>query len=113
MFKIESQRFFRFFYPLRSIDWLLFLAIFSLLLVGLSAIYSVELSQQVSEFIHVQKQVIAIFLGITLFLLIAPSNYKLLQNYALVLYLFCVLLLVAVLLVGETIRGSTGWFVIG
>ena len=113
MFKIELQRFFRFFYQLRSIDWLLFLAIFSLLLVGLSAIYSVELSQEVSEFIHVQKQIIAIFLGIIIFLLIAPSNYKLLQNYALILYFFCVLLLVGVLVLGETIRGSTGWFVIG
>lgn len=113
MFKIEPKRFFRFFYQLRSLDWLLFLAIFSLLLMGLSAIYSVELSQDVSEFIHVQKQVVAIFLGVAVFLLIAPSNYKLLQNYALVLYFFCVFLLVGVLVFGETIRGSTGWFVIG
>src|SRR3989338_6018585 len=113
MFNIESHRIFRFLYRVRSIDWLLFLAIFFLVLLGLSAIYSVELSHDVSEFIHVEKQVIALFLGIGIFLLIAPSNYKLLQNYALVLYLFCLLLLIGVLVLGETIRGSTGWYVIG
>ncbi|MBI4437566.1 rod shape-determining protein RodA [Candidatus Uhrbacteria bacterium] len=98
---------------LRSADWLLLLAVFTLLLLGLSAIYSVELSQEASTFLHMKKQVVAALVGVAIFLSLALSNYKLLQNYSLALYCLCTGLLVLVLIVGETIRGSTGWFVLG
>ncbi len=98
---------------LRSADWLLLLCVFTLLLLGLSAIYSVELSQEASGFLHVKKQLVAVVVGVICFLLVALSNYKLLQNYALALYCLCTALLGLVLLFGETIRGSQGWFVMG
>ncbi|MBI5794519.1 rod shape-determining protein RodA [Candidatus Uhrbacteria bacterium] len=98
---------------LRSADWLLMLCVFTLLLLGLSAIYSVELSQEASGFLHVKKQLIAAVVGVICFLFVTLSNYKLLQNYALALYCLCTSLLVLVLLFGETIRGSQGWFVFG
>ncbi|MFA4845948.1 MAG: rod shape-determining protein RodA [Patescibacteria group bacterium] len=98
---------------LRSADWLLLLSVFTLLLLGFAAIYSVELSQSASAFVHIKKQLIAAFVGVVVFLFIALSNYKLLQNYSLALYCLCVSLLGLVLIAGETIRGSTGWFVLG
>lgn len=98
---------------LRGMDWALLLAVFGLVLLGLAAIYSVELSQDSAEFVHVKKQIAALVLGIGVFLFIVPSNYRLLQNYALILYFVCLVLLAGVLLFGETVRGSTGWYVMG
>ena len=109
----RPPRLFHLLRQLRSADWLLLLAVFTLLLFGLAAIYSVELSQDVSSFVLVKKQIIATVIGAVIFLTLTLSNYKLLQNYALALYCVCTSLLVLVLLFGETIRGSTGWFVFG
>jgi len=78
-------------------DWALLLAVFGLVLLGLAAIYSVELSQDAAEFSHVKKQIAALILGVGAFLFIVPSNYRLLQNYALILYLVCLVLLAGVL----------------
>ncbi|MBI4435530.1 rod shape-determining protein RodA [Candidatus Uhrbacteria bacterium] len=96
-----------------GMDWALLLAVFGLVLLGLAAIYSVELSQDAAEFVHVKKQIAALLLGVGVFLFVVPSNYRLLQNYALVLYLVCLALLIGVLIFGETVRGATGWYVVG
>ncbi len=98
---------------LRSADWLFLLALFTLLALGLSAIYSVELSQGAVDFFNMKKQLIALGVGGCVFVVMALSNYRLLENYALALYLLCSVLLISVLLFGDTIRGSTGWFVVG
>jgi len=98
---------------LRSADWLFLLALFALLALGLSAIYSVELSQASGNFLNVKKQLVAMAVGGAAFFVIALSNYKSLQNYSLAFYVLCNGLLAAVLVFGNTIRGSTGWFVLG
>lgn len=103
----------RLFRCLRGIDWVLLLAVFGLVLLGLAAIYSIELSQDAAEFIHVKKQIAALLVGVGVFLYIVPSNYRLLQNYALILYLICLTLLIGVLIFGEAVRGATGWYVMG
>jgi rod shape determining protein RodA len=41
------------------------------------------------------------------------SNYRLLRNYAIILYALGLLSLIGVLLFGVTIRGTTGWFALG
>lgn len=109
----RSSRVFRLFSQLRSADWIFILAIFTLFLLGLSAIYSVELSQDTASLLQVKKQVIAGLIGVVVFLVLALSNFKLLQNYSLAFFVVCVLLLVGVLFFGTTIRGSTGWYVVG
>lgn len=96
---------------LRSADWFILLSVFALVLFGTSAIYSVELSREAVDFVHVDKQLIGLVIGVIIFVSVAVSNYKLLENYSIVLYLFCLLLLLLVLFFGENIRGSTGWFV--
>lgn len=98
---------------LRSLDWLLLLSVFTLLALGIAAIYSVELSQAAGSFLNVKKQLIVLGIGLVIGTIIALSNYQLLRNYSLVLYVLGVFLLVAVLIFGKLIRGAQGWFVLG
>lgn len=98
---------------LRSLDWVLLLAMFVLIVLGLSAIYSVELSFEAGTFLNMKKQLVAVLLGMGVVSLLALSNYRLLSNYALVAYGFGVMLLIGVLIWGHDIRGAQGWFVFG
>lgn len=103
----------RFFRQLQSADWFLISGAFTLVILGLAAIYSVELSHGNSDFLNIQKQVIAAGIGWVVFFAVARSNYHLLRNYALISYVVGVLLLVGVLVFGTTIRGTTGWYAVG
>ncbi len=98
---------------LRSIDWLLVLAAIVLLTLGLASIYSVELSYQTGSFLNIKKQIAAVVIAVVVGVVVTLSNYKLLRNYSLVLYLVGVVLLVSLLIFGSSIRGATGWFSIG
>ncbi|MFH1404838.1 MAG: rod shape-determining protein RodA [Patescibacteria group bacterium] len=95
----------------RSIDWLFVCAVFALVLIGLAAIYSIALSQ--NDYLNFNKQLFAVFIGAIIFFVMAFSNYRLLRNYALVLYILAGVSLVSVLFFGENIRGTTGWFSFG
>lgn len=97
----------------RSADWFFHLAIFALILFGLAAIYSVTLSQGGETGLALKKQFLAATIGLGIFLFVARSNYQLLRGYAPVLYALGILGLVGVLIFGETIRGTTGWFSVG
>lgn len=103
----------QFFRQLRSADWVLILAAFTLTLFGLAAIYSVELSHGSANFLNIQKQAAAAVIGWTLFFFVASSNYHLLRNYTVALYAFGVALLGSVLVFGTTVNGTTGWFAVG
>ncbi len=105
-FRQVWMRFSRF----RSADWLVVLSAFLLILFGLAAIYSVDLSRG-AELVNVKKQLIAVFVALVASFFLATSNYKLLRNYSLVLYVVGVLFLIAVLVFGTTVRGARGWFV--
>lgn len=83
---------------------------FALILMGLAAIYSVALSQESADFIFVKKQLIAFTIGAIFFFGLAFSNYRFLRGYSVVLYAVGVVLMMAVLIFGTTVRGTTGWF---
>jgi rod shape determining protein RodA len=95
---------------LHFIDWPLFLAAAILIAFGLAAIYSVELSRPDSDFLNLKKQLIALALSGAAALAAALYNFRLLRNYARLMYGAGVLLLIAVLIFGTAIRGTTGWF---
>jgi len=103
----------RLFRQIQSADWFLVSGGFILVILGLAAIYSVELSYGDSDFLNIQKQVIAAVGGATVFFLVTGSNYHLLRNYALISYVMGIVLLIGVLAFGSTIRGTTGWFAFG
>lgn len=102
-----------FFRQLQRADWFLVSGAFTLVILGLATIYSVELSYGDSDFLNIQKQAVAAAVGWIVFFAVAHSNYHLLRNYALVSYVIGVALLVGVLLFGSTIRGTTGWYAVG
>ncbi|MBU1126448.1 MAG: rod shape-determining protein RodA [Patescibacteria group bacterium] len=97
---------------IQRFDWLLMLGVFILFAFGLAAIYSVELSRESSDFILVKKQLVAFLIGIVFLVAISYSNYLQLRNYARIIYVIGVLLLVAVLIFGTELRGTTGWFIV-
>ncbi len=97
----------------RSADWPAFAAVWVLVLIGLAAIYSVALSQHGSDLLNVKKQALALGIGAVAYFAAARANYRLLRSYAWVLYGAGNLLLAAVLILGSTVRGTTGWFVFG
>jgi rod shape determining protein RodA len=94
----------------RRIDARLSLAALVLVSLGFSAIYSVTLSQQGQSFLLVQKQAVALVIGLVLMFVVAWSNYRWTRSFVLPIYILSNLLLVGVLFFGETIRGTTGWF---
>ncbi|MFA6424407.1 MAG: rod shape-determining protein RodA [Candidatus Magasanikbacteria bacterium] len=96
----------------RNFDWLLFFSALLLCTLGLAAIYSVELSRG-SEADYIRKQMIA--LGIGLFGLFFASfmQVSFFRTLSKPLYFLSLILLLAVLIFGTTIRGTRGWFVLG
>ncbi|MFH1711922.1 MAG: rod shape-determining protein RodA [Patescibacteria group bacterium] len=95
---------------LQQFDWILLLAILILFAFGLSAIYSVELSRESSNFIFLKKHLIAFGIGFIALMLMANANYLQLRNFGRIIYILGILLLVGVLFFGTNIRGTTGWF---
>ncbi|MFH1089456.1 MAG: rod shape-determining protein RodA [Candidatus Uhrbacteria bacterium] len=95
---------------LRRVDGRMLLATLVLISLGFSAIYSITLSQNGQGFLLIQKQFIALGLGLLLAIFVAWSNYRWTQSYVIPFYILTNLALVAVLFLGETIRGTTGWF---
>lgn len=97
---------------LQRFDWLLMLAAFVLFAFGIATITSVELSRGAEEFVFVRKQLIALGIGSVLFVAAASVNYQIYRAYSRLLYGAAILLLVAVLLFGQTLNGTTGWFIV-
>ena len=97
----------------RKFDWILFFAVLFLMMLGLSAIYGINLSLDNGSFLTFKKQILFIGIGIVLMFVTSLLDYRMLKNYSRFLYVFALVLLLAVLLFGKTIRGTTGWFVFG
>lgn len=97
-------------FKLRSFDWVLFGAVFLLVLIGLTAIYSVSLGYEPPDFENFRKQIISLIVGSGLGFVVASMNYSAFRLYSRYIYWGAVMLLVLVLLFGTTVRGTTGWF---
>ncbi len=95
---------------LGRLDWVLLFAVLVLAVVGFAMIWSVALSRDPSDLGLVKKQAFAFAIGLLIVFFLATANYRLLHNYALVIGIAAVLLLIGVLIFGRTIRGTTGWF---
>ena len=91
-------------------DWIIFSAILLLSFFGLIEIYSIALGQEIPNFSNFRKQIIAIALGLVVFIFCSFVDYNLLKRFNKYIYILGILLLIVVLLVGHTSRGTTGWF---
>jgi rod shape determining protein RodA len=99
------------FKALRQFDWLLFITAVILIVFGLLAIYSATLGEAAS--VNVQKQIIALAIGLGLFFAAALTDYRVFRNYTVAIYILTLALLGGVLVFGENVRGATSWFQIG
>ncbi|MEK9155543.1 MAG: FtsW/RodA/SpoVE family cell cycle protein [Patescibacteria group bacterium] len=96
----------------RKGDIPLMIAAAVLIAFGFAAIFSVELSRG-GTYVFLQKQAIALVIGIAAYAFVSSVNYHTLRHYARGLYAIGVGMLVAVLIFGSTLNGVTGWFVVG
>ena len=97
---------------LKQFDWFLFLASLFLVGVGMAAILSTTWGNE-NLTVILNKQIIAAIVGIVLVFLLAVFNYQTLANYSYVIYIVTLLVLVGVLIFGQEIRGTKGWFNLG
>jgi len=98
---------------LKKNDWLLFLPPILLGILGLIAIYSTDLSIGDADFFNFKKQLIAFILGIIIMFVFTIVNFQQLKNAKNILYFAGMVLLFLVLVTGQNLRGTTGWFVLG
>lgn len=94
----------------RNFDWPLVTAVCFLAAIGLAAIYSVDLSRG-SELMYFKKQAMALVIGLAALLTVTVFQFSFFRTYAKWIYLLSIILLLLVLIFGQTIRGTTGWFV--
>ena len=103
----------------RSLDWITFSLYLALVAIGWAMIYTVGYGMgypaDFFEFLNTQvgKQLIWVVVSIGLFFLAYTIDWKFWRNVANSIYIVSLLSLVAVLIFGKTINGSTSWFDFG
>lgn len=95
---------------LKNFDWILFSATLLLVCFGLVEIYSVGLGQGDASQINFKKQLIIALAGFFALFCIAFLDYHIIRSYSIYLYIGGILALIAVLVFGQDIRGTRGWF---
>lgn len=93
----------------RNFDWILVLLVAGLVAISLVAIYSVDLSRG-AELDYFSTQSSAVVIGLVFFLFASFFHVSFYRQKAKFFYLLAFLLLLGVLIFGETIRGTRGWF---
>ncbi len=96
-----------------KLDWVLNIAVFFLLAFSLASLYGLNLSLYQDSFLLFKKQILFIAVGLVLMFIISLWDYRILKNYTRLLYILAILLLIAVLLIGQSLRGVKGWFSLG
>lgn len=92
-----------------KLDWILIIPIILLLIVSLLIIYSVSFSGSVLNPANLEKQIISITIGLALMFFLAFFDYRLLNYHSTKLYFLMLLILAAVIFLGKTVKGHTGW----
>ena len=96
----------------RKFDWIIFIDVIFITLIGLLFIYSAQLRTGNPMFFLI-KQSTALGLGIAAMLIIISIRYELYSEYTNYFYIFGLILLVAVLFFGIRVRGAKSWFDFG
>ena len=97
----------------RRSDIGLFVITLSLLLVGLGALFSVSLNATTGGRDLVLRQALIAIGGLIAALILIRMDFRILGGLHWVIYGIGLASLLAVLIAGQTIRGTTGWFVVG
>jgi len=98
---------------LKRFDWTLFILTVLLVVFGLVVQYSLSLSLEKVDIGGFSKQCIFAILGFILFFIIIFVNFRFVRSSAYLIYIFTLLLLLGVLIFGQTLRGVKGWLNFG
>jgi len=95
---------------LKNFDWILFTSVILLVCFGLAEIYSVALGRSQLDLLNFKKQILFIFAGVAVLFLLAGFDYFNLRSYSKYFYILGFFALAGVLVIGQTIRGTKGWY---
>jgi rod shape determining protein RodA len=99
---------------LKRLDWLLLLSTLALLIIGLIVLFAINFkSAELAQDFDPTNQLLFAFVGLVGMVVIARVDYHLWYRLAWSWYFGGVLLLGAVLIVGETAQGATRWIDLG
>lgn len=98
---------------LRHLDLVLLCSVIGISLFSIAALYSIGLGKETQSFEFLSHQFVILCAGFVVLLVIALINYRVYRNICIPAYICAIALLLAVLIFGEKIRGTRGWFFIG
>lgn len=96
-----------------KLDWILLVAVFLLLILGLVALYSVSYQDLSFNSLNFKKQVVSVLAGLIALLFFSYYDYRVFNYHSTKLYFGIIAVLILVILFGTTIRGTTGWVGVG
>src|SRR3989344_9202450 len=85
-----------------SIDWGIFIPVIILVVLGLTTLFSINVS-------FFKTQLIYVIFSIFVFIIFSNVNYKILQFYSLPIYITSIFVLLFVLFLGIESRGAVRW----
>lgn len=95
-------------------DWILIVATLLLLSVGLLALYSISVTEKPADgMTFFGRQVVAFAIGFVIMVVFSLLDYHYFKSHSKIIYFLMLILLLAVLLMGSLVRGTTGWISIG
>lgn len=95
---------------LKQIDWFLLGPIIVLVCFSLAEIYSISLGQSGADLLFFRKQIIFVIIGIILYFVLSTFDFHHFFSYSNYLYVIGIVILISVLIFGQTINGTRGWF---
>jgi len=99
---------------LRHLDYLLILATAGLIVYGVMMIYfATHRDIDGSPLYYVRQQLIAVAVGLLMAVVVSLLDYELYRRFQWLLYTVAVLIVVAVLPLGENVKGATRWIDLG
>ncbi|MBL0226688.1 MAG: rod shape-determining protein RodA [Geobacteraceae bacterium] len=98
---------------LTNIDWMLAGMVIVVCLLGILNIYSATTTYKIVATPYYIKQLYWLLAGMVIALAVCTLDYHILEDFSYWLYVFVVLLLVAVLVVGRRSMGATRWLNLG
>src|SRR5690606_29664340 len=100
-----------------NIDWLSIFLYTALVFFGWMNIYSASLPLEETSIFDLSqiygKQILFISITLTVIVIILSIDAKIYEKYSIIFYIFCILLLMVLFVLGKTIKGQTNWYQFG
>jgi rod shape determining protein RodA len=98
---------------IKFIDKPFLISLLTILAFGIIVLSSASRGISADQYYYVKKQLFNIGLGFILAAMVLRFDYSQLRKFSYVLYALSLMLLIMVLVIGEEVRGTTGWISLG